>query len=125
MTTPKPKYPEKGTDTVRLLRERRICVVIPTYNNVGTIGDVVGRALLQCKDVIVVNDGSTDGTTEVLRKITGITLIENQRNKGKGAALKHALQQASELGFVYAITLDADGQHYPEDIPLLLEGRTR
>lgn len=125
MTTPKPKYPEKGTDTVRLLRERRICVVIPTYNNVGTIGDVVGRALLQCKDVIVVNDGSTDGTTEVLRKITGITLIENQRNKGKGAALKHALQQASELGFVYAITLDADGQHYPEDIPLLLEGNIR
>ena len=109
-------------DTVHILSERKICVVIPTYNNVGTIGDVVNRTLLQCKDVIVVNDGSTDGTAEVLRKTQGITLVENPKNEGKGAALKHGLQKALEMGFTYAITLDADGQHYPEDIPLLLEG---
>ena len=109
-------------DTATWLSQRRICVVIPTFNNVGTISDVVSRTLLQCKDVIVVNDGSTDGTTEVLRKTAGITLVENPQNKGKGAALKCGFRKAQEMGFTYAITLDADGQHFPEDIPLLLEG---
>ena len=58
-----------------LLRERGICIVIPTYNNVGTIEDVVLRAKGQCDDVIVVNDGSTDGTGEVLHRIGGITTV--------------------------------------------------
>lgn len=110
------------TDTARLLSERKICVVIPTYNNAGTVTDVIRRTLQQCRDVIVVNDGSTDGTGEQLRQITGITLVENKKNEGKGTALKRGLQKALEMGFAYAITLDADGQHYPEDIPRLLEG---
>jgi 1-acyl-sn-glycerol-3-phosphate acyltransferase len=115
------EYITKETDTIRLLRERKICIVIPTYNNVGTISDVIHRTLLQCGDIIVVNDGSTDGTGELLRKTTGIILLENTKNKGKGSALKRGLLKAKEMGYVYAITLDADGQHYPEDIPLLLE----
>lgn len=110
------------TDTAELLRERKICVVIPTYNNAGTITDVIRRTLLQCKDVIVVNDGSTDGTGEQLRQTAGITLVENRKNEGKGTTLKRGLQKAQQMGFAYAITLDADGQHYPEDIPLFLEG---
>lgn len=75
------------TDTARLLSERKICVVIPTYNNAGTVTDVIRRTLLQCRDVIVVNDGSTDGTGEQLRQTTGITLVEKKRNEGKGTAL--------------------------------------
>lgn len=51
-------------NTVQTLRDRGICVVIPTYNNVGTVQDVVERAKKQCLDVIVVCDGCTDGTTE-------------------------------------------------------------
>ena len=116
------KYITKDTDTRGLLRERKICVVIPTFNNAGTIADVVRRTLMQCWDVIVVNDGSTDGTGELLQKIEGIILVENIRNEGKGTTLKHGFQKAREMGFAYAITLDADGQHFPEDIPLLLEG---
>ena len=62
----------------QLLHDRSICIVIPTYNNVGTIVDVINRTLIQCVDVIVVNDGSTDGTAELLREIKGITLIDYQ-----------------------------------------------
>ena len=109
----------------QLLHDRGICVVIPTYNNVGTIVDVINRVLVQCIDVIVVNDGSTDGTAELVREIKDITLIDNQINRGKGTALKRGFKKALELGFSYAITLDADGQHYPEDIPLLLEANVK
>ena len=97
------------------------CVVIPTYNNAGTIADVVHRALQQCKDVIVVNDGSTDGTEEILRNIDGIKVVTIPKNQGKGKALKEGLKSALSLGFKYAITIDADGQHFPEDIPLMTE----
>ena len=68
------------------MHERGICVVIPTYNNVGTIRDVVARAKAQCDDVIVVCDGATDGTLEVLRSMEGIVLVEYLQNAGKGAA---------------------------------------
>ena len=105
----------------QLLHERGICCVIPVYNNAGTIADVVKRTLRQCDDVIVVNDGSTDGTAEILRGLDGITLVDYNDNAGKGTALKRGFRQALDMGFAYAITLDADGQHYPEDIPTLLK----
>lgn len=107
------------------LHDRGICVVIPTYNNVGTICDVVERTLQQCQDVIVVSDGCTDGTCELLKVIKGITLVAYQKNAGKGTALKRGFKKALEMGFAYAITIDADGQHFPEDIPLMLEANQK
>lgn len=96
-----------------------ICIVIPTYNNEQTIGKVVERTLQFSYPVIVVNDGCTDSTMQLLKQFEGrITVINRQKNSGKGNALKSGLEQARALGFRYAITLDADGQHYPEDIPL-------
>ncbi len=103
------------------LRERGICVIIPTYNNEGTIVDVVRRTQKQCKDVIVVNDGCTDRTAELLQNIEGVTVVAFERNHGKGKALQFGFRKALEMGFSYAITLDADGQHFPEDIHLFLE----
>ncbi len=108
-----------------LLHDRGICVVIPTYNNGGTIADVVQRTLAECSDVIVVNDGSTDNTSTILHSIDGITLVEHEKNKGKGCALKTGFRKALEMGFAYAITLDGDGQHYPEDITLFLEANRK
>ena len=116
------------TQQQKVLRERGICVVIPTYNNGGTIGCVVAGALEQCADVIVVNDGSTDATASILRDIKaepqidteGLTLVTLDKNSGKGAALKAGFRKAIEMGFAYAITLDGDGQHYPEDITTML-----
>lgn len=103
------------------LRARGICVVIPTFNNEGTIRQVVCDVLEQCDDVIVVNDGCTDGTAEILRSIDGIHVVSYSSNRGKGYALKMGFQEALDMGFAYAITLDADGQHYPENIALFLK----
>ena len=108
-----------------LLHERAICVVIPTYNNVRTIEDVIIRTKKQCQDVIVVDDGSTDGTTEILKRIDKITIITHEQNKGKGEAIKNGLKTARDVGFAYAVTLDADGQHFPEDISLLLNANIK
>lgn len=103
-------------DQQQLLHDRGICVVIPTYNNDGTIAAVVADTLKACKDVIVVNDGSTDHTSSILHSIEGITLVEYDQNRGKGHALRCGFERALQMGFAYAITLDADGQHYPHDI---------
>ena len=102
----------------QLLKDRGICVVIPVYNNEKTIRDVVLQSLDRCFDVIVVNDGSTDSTGEIIHQIEGITIVEYNKNHGKGYALKRGFKKALQMGFAYAITLDGDGQHYPEDISL-------
>lgn len=102
------------------LKSRSICVVIPTYNNDKTIKTVVEKTLCYCTDVIVVADGCTDNTLKILRGIPQITIISYPKNKGKGYALKAGFKAALAKGFSYAITLDGDGQHYPEDIQLFL-----
>ena len=108
------------------LRNRGICVIIPTYNNAGTVADVVSRAQAFCQDVFVVLDGCTDDTLTRLEALPEKPrCIVIGRNKGKGNALKEGFRHAREAGFAYAITLDADGQHYPEDIPLFLEANRR
>ncbi len=112
--------PEVLTPGQEALRRRGVCVVIPTYNNAGTVADVVSRVREQCADVFVVLDGCTDGTEALLLEMP-VRRIVLPRNGGKGKALKAGFRAALEAGFAYAITLDADGQHYPEDIPLFLE----
>lgn len=105
----------------QLLKDRGICVIIPTYNNAGTIADVVRRAMKQCVDVIVVCDGCTDNTLQRLEELEQQpVVVVLPQNAGKGTALKKGFQYALKQGFAYAITLDGDAQHYPEDIPLLL-----
>lgn len=157
-------------------------ILIPTYNNAGTLTDVVQRALRQGLPVLVVDDGSTDETASLLHSLmerevtpsaknyadaTGITslstditsidatenaslstninaestdrvgfpvasalslaegkptlsVITHEFNQGKGVALKTGFQEAQRLGYQYVVTLDADGQHHPEDVPLLV-----
>jgi glycosyltransferase involved in cell wall biosynthesis len=100
------------------------CTLIPTYNNGKTLGNIIERTLTVCNDIVVVNDGSTDNTAEILGTFSenkNITVVSYPNNKGKGYALRLGLQKARELGFDYAVTVDSDGQHFPEDIPLLLE----
>ena len=104
------------TDPRKTLNERHICVVIPTYNNCGTIVHVVEETKLYCDNIIVVNDGSTDDTASVLSNIDAITVISYPKNRGKGYALKQGFRKALSMGYSYAITLDGDGQHYPKDI---------
>jgi len=99
-----------------------ICAIIPTYNNAGTLADVIERTARYIKDIIVVVDGSTDNTRDLLQSLTtSVIVVDIPQNKGKGSALKSGFRKALELGFTHALTIDSDGQHYPEDIPALLE----
>src|SRR5574344_1294025 len=93
------------------------CVIIPTYNNAGTIVQIIQRVLCFPYPVIIINDGSTDETSALLSSFSEkITVLNSKRNYGKGHALKVGLLYAQRHNFRYAITLDADGQHFPEDI---------
>ena len=96
-------------------------VVMPTYNNAGTIAQVIDDVKKYSDDVIVVNDGSTDETASILSSIKDIKVIDYPKNKGKGYALKLGLAKAYEWGYRYAITIDSDGQHYADDIPVFIE----
>ena len=98
---------------------RHICAVIPSYNNGGTVADVVRGVLRQGLPVLVVDDGSTDGTAGALTDLP-VHVLRHTRNRGKGRALKTGLEEARRLGYRFALTLDADGQHDPEDIPALV-----
>ena len=102
---------------VTILKELKTCIIVPVYNNVGTIKDVVQRTLKFCKDVIVVDDGSTDGSSDSLETL-GVIVVRYGKNRGKGYALKTGFKEAKSRGFERAITIDADGQHFPEDIPV-------
>ena len=98
---------------------RHICAVIPSYNNGGTVVEVVRGVLRQGLPVIVVDDGSTDGTADALKDLP-VHVLRHTRNRGKGRALKTGLEEARRQGYRFALTLDADGQHDPGDIPALV-----
>ena len=103
------------------LKELEIVVVIPTYNNGKTLAAVIEEVCRYADDIIVVNDGSTDDTANILEQYPAIRTITHPVNKGKGTALKHGLSQAKKEGFRYAITIDSDGQHFASDIPCFIE----
>jgi uncharacterized protein (DUF2062 family) len=98
----------------------RAAVVIPVYNHKDALRSVVERALHLHSLVIVVDDGSTDGSADTLKDLP-VHLVRLARNSGKGAALLAGAEAAAQEGATHIISLDADGQHYPEDIPLFLE----
>ena len=98
----------------------KIVAIIPAYNEATRVGAVVIGAKKYVDEVIVVSDGSTDGTAEVARA-AGARIIEHPINSGAGAATMTGLEAARSLGFDVAVTIDADGQHSPEDIPRLLK----
>lgn len=100
------------------LKQLNVVVVLPTYNNGGTLGAVIDDVCQYATDIIVVNDGCTDNTAEILaERAEYISVITHETNKGKGVALQNALMQAKQRGYRYAITMDTDGQHFASDIP--------
>jgi glycosyltransferase involved in cell wall biosynthesis len=95
-----------------------ICIIIPTYNNEQTLSQVIDSVLEYLSVVIVVNDGSTDGTDEILEQYKEkIEIVAYAKNRGKGFALCRGFDRAVQLGYTHAITIDSDGQHYADDIP--------
>jgi glycosyltransferase involved in cell wall biosynthesis len=98
----------------------KIVAVIPAYNEARTIRDVATRTLRVLPDLIVVDDGSSDGTAAELEGMR-VTVISNGENLGKGASLWRGFAVALAEGADAVVTLDADAQHQPEDIPRLVE----
>lgn len=97
------------------------CVLIPTYNNAQTLGQVIADVLEYTDHVIVVDDGSTDDTKNILQSFSQIKAISYLPNKGKGWALRQGLRYAADCGYRYAITIDSDGQHFAKDLPVFLD----
>jgi glycosyltransferase involved in cell wall biosynthesis len=102
----------------------RFAILIPTYNHAEGIVSVIERARPLALPIWVVDDGSTDGTTACLRNVAGITVLRHEENLGKGAAILTGFAALHETAD-WAITLDADGQHDPLDIPGLLRAIPR
>lgn len=99
---------------------RRTCIVIPALNESLRIREVVEGALAHCPNVLVIDDGSDDGTSDCVRDLP-ITLIRHEQRRGKGASLREGFADALRRGFDGVLTMDGDGQHHADDIPRLLE----
>lgn len=110
------------------LKSDRIWCVIPVYNNCLTVKSIAEKCSLYLKNVLVVDDGSTDADIDKMFAETKIKVISHDKNMGKGEAIITAMKYIAEKDGLFMITIDADGQHYPEDlkkiIPLLQDDET-
>ena len=102
----------------------KLAVVIPAFNEARTIARVATAACAAGLPVIIVDDGSTDGTADRLRDLP-VTLIRHAVNAGKGASLWDGMQRAIADGAQAVITMDGDGQHRADDLPLLVDAALR
>jgi glycosyltransferase involved in cell wall biosynthesis len=111
-------------ETAHLLTRADIAVVIPALNEALRIRDVVQGALAHCDRVIVVDDGSDDGTGEAIADLP-VTVLRHAVRMGKGAGLRDGFAEALRQGARAVVTMDGDGQHRAEDIPRLLDAANR
>lgn len=109
--------------SVVMFELRRCAAVIPCFNESATIALLVAALKQHLPLVIVVDDGSTDDAGNLARN-AGATVVLHESNRGKGASLNTGLSRALEAGCEWAVTLDGDGQHAPEDLPLLFQCAT-
>ena len=110
----------EATITERI-NKLKACVIIPTFNNCKTLQRVIDGVLQYTPNIIVVNDGSTDATNTILQSYSQLVQITVPVNKGKGNALRLGFAKAIQMSYEYAITIDSDGQHYPDDITVFLD----
>ena len=99
-------------------------VVIPAFNEGAVVSEVVAGVVRFCPDVVVVDDGSRDGTG-ALAEAAGAKVVQHAINLGQGAALQTGITYALGRGCRYVVTFDADGQHDPQEIPTLIEALER
>lgn len=102
-----------------------ISIIIPAFNAAPTLGEVLDQLHPLSIPVLVVDDGSTDGTAETARRQPVWRVVSHPHNRGKGAALKTGFSEAGKAGYTHVLTLDADGQHPVEAIPAFLQAFER
>ena len=100
--------------------EQEYGVLVPSFQEEARIAEVVSGVLRYCRNVIVIDDGSADRTAEEAAR-AGAVVLKHEANRGKGAALNTGFAHARQEGYEFVITLDADGQHDPSDIPAFVE----
>ena len=103
-------------DSRVMFKQKKVCVLVPTYNNEQTLAKVLKSLLEFTNQIIVVNDGSTDSTPTLLQQFPQIDVVSYPKNKGKGYALRTGFRHAVKSGYDYAITIDSDGQHFADDL---------
>ena len=99
----------------------RILTALPVYNEIDHVAGAIAGALYYCRDVLVVNDGSIDGTADLLAARDDIRVIRHPTNQGYGTALRSAFDFAVAGGYDVLATIDCDGQHQPQLIPTFVE----
>ena len=106
------------------LREKfddlKACVIIPTYNNAATLAKVIEDVAQYTNHIILVNDGSTDNTVDIVKQFPAVQFISYTQNVGKGWALRKAFIYAIDKGYKYGISIDSDGQHFAKDLPAFI-----
>ena len=96
-------------------------IALPAYNEKEDIGYIIPQIQKYNLDILVIDDGSTDGTQKELSEIGNIKIITHEKNLGYGRTLIDAFQYGISNGYDYLITMDCDGQHIPDEIPIFLE----
>jgi len=99
----------------------KLLILIPAYNAGGYLAELAERlrSLPDAPDILIIDDGSTDGTPDILAGL-GVTALTNRPNRGKGYSLRRGFEYAAGKGYRYVVTIDADLQHRPEEIPRFL-----
>jgi dolichol-phosphate mannosyltransferase len=108
-----PTFPADG--------QLRYLTALPVYNEVGHVTPVLDEVVQSAADVLVVDDGSTDGTRDLLRERRDVIVVTHEKNRGYGAALKTAFDYAIAHKYDVLVTIDCDGQHEPQRIGALVE----
>jgi len=98
----------------------RVCAIVPAFDEAASVGEVVAGARCHVAEVVVVDDGSGDGTADAAAR-AGATVLRHEWNQGKGAAVRTGLAHVLARPCTHVLFMDADGQHDPADIPALLD----
>jgi glycosyltransferase involved in cell wall biosynthesis len=104
-----------------MLNNERWLAALPVFNEVKFVDAILDEVIAYASNVLVVDDGSTDGTSELLAGRNDVHVIRHAENAGYGAALQTAFRYAIDAGFDGVVTLDCDGQHQPQRIPRFID----